>query len=97
MSERPSGGSSMARRRCWRLCGGANYAGLLDAMLTFNAAALTGRQMQPNNTAPLPLSLRSCLSVPFNLKKITSKKGVVPLHLLAVEHRREAELWEKIR
>lgn len=68
MSERPAGGSRAARRRCWRLCGGANYAALLDATLTFNAAAWTGRQMQPNNTASLPLSRRSCLSAAFNSK-----------------------------
>lgn len=36
--------------------------------LTFSAAALTGRKMQPNNGTTLPLSLRSCLSTAFNSK-----------------------------
>lgn len=62
------------RHRCWLLCGSANYAPLLDAGLTFNAAALTRRHMQLSNAAALPLGLRSCLSVAFNSKKTASKK-----------------------
>lgn len=81
VSDSPAGGSSVVRHRCWLLCGSANYAPLLDAGLTFNAAALTRRQMQLSNAAALPLGLRSCLSVAFNSKKQLQRRSRSP-HLL---------------
>lgn len=57
----------MARHRCGLLCGSVNYTPFLDAALTFNLAALTRRQMQLSNAAALPLDLRNCLSMSFNI------------------------------
>lgn len=74
----PAGGSRVARHRCWPPCGSANYAPLLDAMLTFNAAALTRRQMQLSDAAALPLGLRSCLSMAFNSKKQLQRRSRSP-------------------
>lgn len=81
MSNGPAGASSVARHRCWLLCESANYAPLLDAALTFNAAALTRQQMQLSNTAAPTQSEGAVCQWPL-IQKNSFKEAAARLHLL---------------